>query len=67
MFFFDQSAAVEWNVPDESHDVVNMSYICGSVPVDAIEGLFKKAFKASNMPWNFKSNLQKVFYFISRY
>jgi len=40
------SATHEWAVDAESFDVVNMSYICGSVPKEALPSLFERAFAA---------------------
>ena len=40
------SASFEWGVEDSAYDVVNMSYISGSVPAEVVRDLYKRAFAA---------------------
>jgi len=40
------SASFEWGIEDASYDVVNMSYITGSVPAEVIPDLYARAYQA---------------------
>jgi len=40
------SATFEWGVPDEHYDVINMSYLTGSVPADTIAEIYRRAYRA---------------------